>query len=76
MKRTHCFVCVALLCFGILHFASAQRIRKIYIDPGHYKGHPERRWQEIETNLAVGLTLRALLENDTSSGIIWEIRMS
>lgn len=75
MKRTACFVCIAIVCLSILQPAVAQTYR-IYIDPGHYKGHPERTWQEIQTNLAVGLKLRALLENDTFSGVTWEIRMS
>ncbi len=49
---------------------------KIYIDPGHYVGD-DRCDLEIETNLAVGLKLRALLENaDTLPGVDWEVRMS
>ena len=50
-------------------------IYNIYIDPGHYKNDGSNK-TEIETNLAVGLKLRSLLENDTSSGVTWKIRMS
>ena len=55
--------------------AIGPRIHKIYIDPGHYVGD-DRTETEIETNLAVGLKLKELLENDTSSGVTWDIRMS
>ena len=48
---------------------------KIYIDPGHYEGD-KRTETEIETNLSVALKLYKLLENDTSSGVRWEILMS
>lgn len=52
------------------------KTHKIYIDPGHYEGNENRTETEIETNLAVAQKLRKLLENDTSSGVRWEILMS
>ena len=55
--------------------AAGGRIYRIYIDPGHYAGD-NRTETEIETNLAVGLRLKELLESDTSSGVTWEICMS
>ena len=48
---------------------------RIYIDPGHYVGD-QRTDLEIQTNLAVGLKLRALLDRDIRPGVLWEVRMS
>lgn len=62
------------LCLSAVQAVNA-RTHKIYIDPGHYEGD-ERTETEIETNLAVGLKLKELLENDTSSGVTWKILMS
>jgi N-acetylmuramoyl-L-alanine amidase len=62
------------LCLSTCYAVSAKTY-KIYIDPGHYEGD-DRTETEIETNLAVGLRLRSLLENDTDSGVTWAILMS
>ena len=47
----------------------------VYIDPGHYVGD-DRTDLEIQTNLAVGLKLRRLLNCDNRPGVHWEVRMS
>ena len=49
--------------------------QNIYIDPGHFIGD-KRTDLEIETNLAVGLKLRNLLNRDNNAGMRWNIRMS
>lgn len=74
MKHLACTLLTFTLCFNTVQAVSAST-HKIYIDPGHYVGD-NRTETEIETNLAVGLKLKELLENDTSSGITWKILMS
>ena len=74
MKHLAYILLTFTLCLNTVQAVSA-RTHKIYIDPGHYVGD-KRTETEIETNLAVGLKLKELLENDTSSGITWKILMS
>ena len=80
MKRVICCVCL-LLCFTLPQIVAAQ-VYKIYIDPGHYRNNGARFENEKEVvteeeiTLAVALKLRDLLENDTFTGVDWDVRMS
>ena len=74
MKYLAYILLTFMLCLSTFQAVSA-RTHKIYIDPGHYVGD-KRTVTEIETNLAVAQKLYKLLENDTSSGVRWEILMS
>ena len=64
----------SILCLSTSR-ADGDRTYRIYIDPGHYEGDGGNKI-ELDTNLAVGLKLKELLESDTSSGVTWEILMS
>ena len=80
MRRIVCCICL-LFCFALLHIADAQT-RRIYIDPGHFKGngapgvYDKEPVAEEEITLAVALKLRYLLEEDTFTDVKWEIEMS
>lgn len=74
MKYLTYIVLTFALCLSTFHVVSAKTYN-IYIDPGHFVGD-KRTEAEIETNLVVGLKLKELLENDTSSGVTWQILMS
>ena len=75
MKYLAYTLLTSMLCLSTFQVVSAKAYN-IYIDPGHYGGEKNRTQTEIETNLVVGLKLKKLLENDTSSGVTWKIRMS
>ena len=82
MKRIVCFVSIFLLCLALLQIVDAQT-RRIYIDPGHYKGKSgasstldKELVTEAEITLAVALKLRDLLEKDTFTGVRWVVEMS
>ena len=74
MKYTVRSLFVLFLCFTLLRTVTAE-IYKIYIDPGHYRGD-DRTLDEIKTNLAVGLKLRALLERDPFPDVTFKVNMS
>lgn len=74
MKYLAYTLLTSMLCLSTFQTVNA-RTHKIYIDPGHYVGD-NRTETEIKTNLEVGLKLKVLLENDTSSGVTWNILMS